>query len=293
MIFQAPEVFFKSASLLQLSNLSFLDYPHIETCTRINLHLNQHLLLHLYNGEKLIETNNGNYEIREKESIFISKNQYITYKIIDSDNNESNYSSFNGAMIYFDDIFLVSFFKKYPDVLKHSSHLIMQNEVCVPQKSEALDETIKSFQSYIKTGVENETLLMLKFEEVLLHFLDNDSSAQLSNYLNHLYSQGVFSFKDLFETCAFSTVEEMIKVSKLSEDKFRKFFAQVYNKTPKEWLRERSLSKAKRLLKEGGLNVSQVSIACGFNSLSWFVQAFKIEYSVTPKQFQKNHNKNI
>jgi AraC-like DNA-binding protein len=83
----------------------------------------------------------------------------------------------------------------------------------------------------------------------------------------------------------------MIKASKLSEEKFRKFFSELYFITPKEWLIQKSLDKAQRLLKDKNYNVSQVSELCNFSSLSWFIKQFKSKFGLTPKQFQQNHQK--
>jgi len=291
MIVQAPEVFLDNPKVIKLSNLSILHYFNAKVSEKIDIQINEHMLLHLFSGSKVIDVKGVGYPVTEGESVFLSKNQALMCEMITFEESESHSSSFGGAMIYFDDLFLVSFFNKYPHVFEKANVELAQDDICVAQKSEALNNSFLSMDAYFKTNVNSETLLRLKFEEILLQFLDNDSSEELSSYLKSLYTKGVFSFRNMYDKGEFSTVEEMIQMSKLSEDKFRKFFFQVYKTTPKEWLIKRSLIKAKRLLEDGNMNVSEVSTESGFNSLSWFIQVFKNTYGKTPKRFQQDYVK--
>jgi len=198
-------------------------------------------------------------------------------------------SCFDGIMVFFDDLFLLSFFSKYGDVFKSSA--ASSTEICIVQSSDALHDTFGSIKPYLELKHTNEALLQLKFEEILLQLLDNDRSKKIHTYLKALYTGGLFALKAHFDTGNFENVEEMIRSSKLPEEKFRRLFHELYAMTPKEWLASQALTKARHLLQEGRLNVSEVSLECGFRSLSWFIKRFKESYGVTPKQFQQNWQK--
>ena len=288
MLVEVPELFLENPKTLQLKNLTMLHYFNREESQPIEVKINQHLLLHIFHGTKVIDKEGEHFKVNAKESLFISRGQYIISEILSFDN-----ASFDGIMIFFDDAFLISFFSKYADVFATDTPDVKTalNTLLMVQKESALHDTMVAMNAYVKEENCNEVLLQLKFEEILLQALENDTSKQLYHYLSHLYSRGLVNFKNLFDTEAFSDVESMIRASRLSEEKFRKLFYESYATTPKEWLIHRSLAKAERLLKEGDYNVSEVSQLCDFSSLSWFIKQFKVEFGATPKQFQQNYQK--
>jgi AraC-like DNA-binding protein len=53
-----------------------------------------------------------------------------------------------------------------------------------------------------------------------------------------------------------------------------------------QFLKEKRLEKAARLLKNGKLKVSQISHLCGFESENYFRQQFRKRYGMSPRQFR-------
>jgi len=53
-----------------------------------------------------------------------------------------------------------------------------------------------------------------------------------------------------------------------------------------QFLKEKRLEKAARLLKGGNLRVSQVARRCGFDSENYFRQQFRLRYGMSPRQFR-------
>lgn len=48
------------------------------------------------------------------------------------------------------------------------------------------------------------------------------------------------------------------------------------------------LSKAKKMLHDSSVSLSEVADSCGFYDLSYFSRVFKKEFGITPSQYQKN-----
>ena len=283
MIIQVPEHFAKSPNVLKLPSLSFLYYFNREKSDKVNVQINTHMLIHVFNGSKIIYNNDKAYTISEKQSAFISKGQYFMSEVL-----SPTESCFDGMMVFFDDAFLVSLFSKYPVLGQESVAQNPAQALCLIEQSNALHETMLSTKSYISRGSDESLLVQLKFEEIFLQLLQSNSSNEILHYFQALYSKSLFKYKDLFENGHFESVEEMISQSKLSEPQFRKLFSELYHTTPKEWLLTKALTKAKKLLEDKALNVTEVSVACGFNSISWFIKRFKQAYGVTPKKYQQN-----
>jgi len=285
MLIQIPQHFENSKEILKLPNLSFLYYFNRETTQKVHIELNQHMLIHVFHGSKSIYSDDKEYKITEKQSAFISKGQYFISELLSV---ETSY--FDGIMVFFDDEFLHSIFSKYP-VLKESINTKhpKKDALCIVEKSALLHETMLSTQAYLKHKSETSLLIQLKFEEIFLQLIHGNKTDEILKYFQAHYSDSRFKFQDFVESDEFLSVQEMIEKSKLPPSEFRKLFSEIYKSTPKEWLLKKALTKAKFLLKEKELNVTQIAQESGFNSLSWFTKSFKEEFGLTPKKYQQNY----
>jgi AraC family transcriptional regulator len=57
--------------------------------------------------------------------------------------------------------------------------------------------------------------------------------------------------------------------------------------TPHQWLTERRVDTAKRLLKGGDLPLAQIALACGFANQSHFTRVFRSFVGCTPAAWQR------
>ncbi|MDF1884224.1 helix-turn-helix domain-containing protein [Sulfurimonas sp. SAG-AH-194-C21] len=283
MLIQIPQHFESNPNTLKLSSLSLLYYFNKEQTQKVNVQLNKHMLIHVFNGSKTIHVEDDDYSIQEYQSAFISKGQYF---ISEQLSDEKSY--FDGMMVFFDDEFLHKLFTKY-DTLKEKMDGETPSALFIVEDSTPLHETMLSTKNYIKRESNEPALVQLKFEEIFLQLIQSNKSKKILHYLQSLYTSSVYKFQDFIENGEFTTVKEMMHESKLSEPLFRKTFAKLYKTTPKEWLLKKSLLKAKSLLEEKSLSVTQVCFECGFNSLSWFTKSFKEEFGTTPKKYQQNY----
>ncbi len=75
----------------------------------------------------------------------------------------------------------------------------------------------------------------------------------------------------------------------LTKDYVRRIFKQKTGYTPKAYLNNLRIEKAKELLsdKTGNYNVKQTAAACGFNDQYYFSRMFKRETGVSPNRYKK------
>ena len=73
----------------------------------------------------------------------------------------------------------------------------------------------------------------------------------------------------------------------ISEIYLRKLFKQYYNSTPKQFLIEIRIKKAKQLLTDTDFTVTAISEQCGFTSVYHFCRAFKEKTGFTPTEYAK------
>ena len=81
----------------------------------------------------------------------------------------------------------------------------------------------------------------------------------------------------------------LAQMSHISESYLRKQFHRQYHTTPKQYILELRLQKAKLLLSDTHCSVTEVAEACGFSSVYHFCRAFKEKVGMTPTQYARQN----
>ena len=82
------------------------------------------------------------------------------------------------------------------------------------------------------------------------------------------------------------TVDSLAKHVNISRSECFRCFKHFTNKNPMEYIKEYRLANAAKLLMESNLSITEIAMACGFNSSSYFGKAFREAYGVSPKQYR-------
>ena len=85
------------------------------------------------------------------------------------------------------------------------------------------------------------------------------------------------------------TNELLAKECQISEIYLRKLFKKHLKTTPKQYISEMRLQKAKQLLSEGILKTNSISEECGFQSSYNFSRFFKEKTGLTPTEYTKQN----
>lgn len=83
------------------------------------------------------------------------------------------------------------------------------------------------------------------------------------------------------------TVSSMAKAAHLSPSYFSKLFKEATGSSPYDFLLNLRLEKAKELLHQTNLSVSEIAYQTGFNSDANFIYFFKKETNISPLKFRK------
>ena len=85
------------------------------------------------------------------------------------------------------------------------------------------------------------------------------------------------------------TLEEMAAHCGLGMTSLAKYFKQLSNLTPVNYLiKVRMEAAAKTLIRERRKNVTEIGYECGFSSSQYFATAFKKQYKFSPKDYRAN-----
>ena len=80
------------------------------------------------------------------------------------------------------------------------------------------------------------------------------------------------------------TVADLAKECLMSTNYFSKYFKEVTDSTPVEFLNKHRLEAACEMLLSGH-SVTDTAFSCGFNDLSYFIHIFKKEMGISPKKY--------
>lgn len=83
------------------------------------------------------------------------------------------------------------------------------------------------------------------------------------------------------------TLEQLAHVSGLSAKYFCRYFRNILQRTPIDYLNYYRVEQACFLLEEDKRSVTDVAYACGYNDSSYFVRSFKKYKGITPNQYAK------
>ena len=145
------------------------------------------------------------------------------------------------------------------------------------------DTYVKDFEKMKALSLfeENRAKMMSVFYN-MLHRLSTESSVQnvilpAIRYIESNYQNPKLSNAELAEKC------------NISEVYFRKIFTETYKTTPKQFIVDIRINKAKQLLSDGFLNIGAVAGICGFSNQFHFCRLFKEKTGVTPTEYMKQN----
>lgn len=83
------------------------------------------------------------------------------------------------------------------------------------------------------------------------------------------------------------SLQDIARIANLSPYHFIRIFKAQTGKTPYEYLLDIKIDKAKTMLKDAALNITEISYLCGFNNLNHFGKVFKRKVGVSPSAYRK------
>ena len=87
------------------------------------------------------------------------------------------------------------------------------------------------------------------------------------------------------------TLDDLAKACYMTPKYFCRFFFEMTNKTPIEYLNYYRIECACEQLLTNDLPITEIAFNCGFNDTSYFIKTFKKYKGVTPKQYLKSSSK--
>ncbi len=224
-----------------------------------------------------VETNHKVYELQKNTVLFVEENEEFSIN-----HNNRNISSL---------LFLL--------VGNNSKGVIPENRILL---NEFLLSNISSF--FIKNFIlyKDDLMYQKQLENIFserLRQLKDENSRKINKLNFRKHTTQKENFKRILRSVEFMndpldkelSLEKLAISANLSKYHYLRLFKNIYNVTPLEYLSIRRILKAKELLQETELSITEISYRLGFKNLSHLSLEFRKRAGITMKEFRLNNKK--
>lgn len=130
-----------------------------------------------------------------------------------------------------------------------------------------------------------QRLLTVKLDEILWYLVELYGMEMLYS-LVYTTDDSAQKFTRMIESNTLRkwTLEELAFLCNMSVSTFKRTFKKHYSESPMRWFQHKRLEQAHHLLTVEKKMASEIYQEVGYESLSSFIQAYKVKYGHTPKQ---------
>src|SRR5690606_30301422 len=234
-------------------------------------------------GRLLVKTTRGEYVQGVGDCVFAKKGSVVSAQHLED-------TDFCELRIFVPDDFIRSVFQKYQLPVIATTPDTTDTLIPLPE-SDVLDTYFHSVLSYFKHPVPPpESLLKIKFEELLVSIISTNLYDPLNNYLRGLCLTSKCSIKEVMEANFFCnlTLDEFARLCCRSLSAFKREFKEVFNTTPGRWLLEKRLEYGHYLLQTTDMSIDEICTISGFENRSHFNRTFKERFALSPGKLGRN-----
>lgn len=239
-------------------------------------------LFYIVDGRKIWHTTVGSYDIKKDTCIFVRKGAFVLEQLFDV--------GFCVVLFFMPDDFICDTLNtKFKGLDKsYKNH----KQVISLETNEPLAAFFLSMSSYFNAAKEpDQSLLELKFKELILTVADNPNNGELLSYFCSLiHEQRPVTLQRLMADNYRHNLKlkQFARLSNRSLSSFKRDFQDIFHTTPGKWLLEKRLLHAMSLLGNMNKTISEVAFESGFETTSHFSRSFKHRFGMTPSSVRQN-----
>ena len=268
---------------LAVKDMLFAYYRCPQVEKQVNLFLNYNLITYTFRGKKTFRHRDKTWTLTDNSCIFVRKTAF--------NQERDDMVGWEVLAFYFQDNFLQQVFREYRQYLPLKNLPPPPTDMLIEIN---LTETTRAFfygmVPYFSQKIPpSESLLELKFKELLFNIFSDLANANLLAYVNSIenqYKTPVWQVMEANYTFNLA-IEEFAHIAQRSVTAFKREFYEYYHTTPGKWLTQKRLEYARYLLDTSKKNVSEIADESGFENLTHFSRIFKEKYGLSPLQHRK------
>lgn len=260
-------------------SIQLFDYCSAQEVTRQQIILHQNTFSFLLEGTKEVILEDSLQSIDAAKFLLMKAGHCLmTEKLSKSENYRS-------VLLFFTNEALHQFIQKYEVAQsKRNDYPSMYAFV--------YDDFIRRFVhslldvSTVSSEVQ-QRLLTVKLDEILWYLVELYGMEMLYS-LVYTTDDSAQKFTRMIESNTLRkwTLEELAFLCNMSVSTFKRTFKKHYGESPMRWFQHKRLEQAHHLLTVEKKTASEIYLDVGYESLSSFIQAYKVKYGNTPKQQQ-------
>ena len=264
------------------SSICVYDYESTKEISKQQILLNKNTFSFLQEGRKEVFFDNSSFAIDNSQFLLMKSGHYLMTEKLS--NIEDYYRS---ILFFFSNEDVLKFIRKFELNPTESSKLYSTY-------SFNYDSFIKRFAdslldiSKLSTAIQ-KNILDAKFEEIMLYLVEFKGVDFLYSIINNSDNNSQ-RFIQTIESNQLNklTIKELSFLSNMSVSTFKREFEKHFQSSPSKWFQEKRLEHSAFLLKNKSKRPSDIYEEIGYENLSNFIQAFKMKFGITPKQYQSN-----
>ncbi|MFK7972327.1 MAG: helix-turn-helix domain-containing protein [Bacteroidia bacterium] len=139
-------------------------------------------------------------------------------------------------------------------------------------------------------SVSNDSMIKIKLKEFLLLLSKTENAPSISDFVVSLFKPYEYDFKKVVNQNIFSNLlmSELATLCGMSISTFQRTFYDVFGQTPSHYILEQRMNKAKEMLRNIDMRISDVAYDCGYQSTSTFNRLFKKTFNLSPSEYRLN-----
>ncbi len=245
-------------------------------------------ILYVVKGHSVLRTPTKTIKLYKGDTAIINSGNIINNWIVQQDNKTAE----------------VILIRLSPNVVKDlfgdiiSSFLQTEKQTAIPVLPAYKINPNSVFKKYIdglylyfdKPDLLKETLVKIKLREFVFLLINLKEKNTVHNVLKNLFNPIEHKFSEIINTHLFENIslEELTHLCDLSLSSFNRKFKKIYNESPKKYILNKRLHKAKELLSRSELRISEIAFDCCFEDPTHFSKSFSSLFGISPSEYRKS-----
>ncbi|EDP58976.1 AraC family transcriptional regulator [Vibrio sp. AND4] len=242
-------------------------------------HSHQSHIVVVHHGQLRVQTGDCTLDVVAGSGVYLSQGDYL----LECTPLDGQYTA---SVIEFDNELISQFLQKHSDLLMSLSKVENVQSGLFPFTLNLLIEHTLSGMKTLEEQSYPETIMRLKYEEMLILLLHGEQGEHLYALLSQLtnkVSDRLRRFMELHYLKEWKLTDYAQEFG-ASLTTFKELFNEHYGMSPRAWISERRLLHAHKLLLTSKMSIVDVAMEAGFSSQSYFTQSYRRRFGTTPSR---------
>jgi len=281
-LFQALKIYPDAYKQLTCNELLFTNYDCPQPRGKQSFFIEQNLIMYVISGRRIFHKGSQSWDMASGVCSFVKKGTHFSERLLDD--------SWCVMAFFMPDHFLRELVSENKSNLKLSGlpeanidHVLLLD---VNPLSESIFHSMHAY--FLQDPPPPESMLELKFRELVLSLLINPKNSRLLSHLDNLSKGGRPTLEEIMqENYSFHlTLADYAKLACTSVPTFKREFKKLFKDSPAKWVLKKKLCQAAEFLSNSEMTISEISMECGFENESHFSRVFRKQYGEAPTRWR-------